>query len=385
MLPRWKKPFISCCLSAVLIAVEPAWAVEKNPGNEVNQKHVRVLTIGNSFTRNANQFLGDLVEAAGHRLSHESLIVGGSSLELHASKARAAEKDRDDPEGHYGKGRSLQHFLQAESWDYVTIQQVSLQSHDLDTYRPHASRLADVIRRYAPQARLLVHQTWAYRRDDPRFTGKSSKPNEPLTQSAMYRGLADAYRTIAGELGARRIPVGDAFYMADSDPKFGYRGDASFDFDAAEHPALPDQTHSLHVGWRWQKRDGRQTLRMDGHHAGVAGQYLGACVWLEALFGESAVGNSFVPAALDSSYARFLQLTAHRAVAAAQDAPRTIHKPATASFNDPQPQSYEFQARASTLDRRTRQYPNIKFVFEVDGKPQDVQHASVDTLSLIHI
>jgi hypothetical protein len=55
---------------------------------------------------------------------------------------------------------------------------------------------------------------------------------------------------------------------------------------------------------------------MDGHHANLAGEYLGACVWLEVLFQQSAVGNAFVPKGLDPAYARFLQETAHRAVAA---------------------------------------------------------------------
>jgi hypothetical protein len=37
------------------------------------------------------------------------------------------------------------------------------------------------------------------------------------------------------------------------------------------------------------------------------------------------------------------------------------------------------KARASELDARARPHPEIDFVFEKDGKPQDVQHASVDT------
>ena len=52
------------------------------------------------------------------------------------------------------------------------------------------------------------------------------------------------------------------------------------------------------------------------HHANLAGEYLGACVWYEILFGESAVGNSYVPKGLDTEYARFLQETAHKAVQA---------------------------------------------------------------------
>ncbi|MDQ3622834.1 MAG: hypothetical protein M3463_10140 [Verrucomicrobiota bacterium] len=167
-----------------------------------------------------------------------------------------------------------------------------------------------------------MHQTWAYRRDDPRFTRPSGKLGEPVTQEAMYRGLTAAYRTVAEELGARVIPAGDAFFLADSDSQWGYRPDTRFGFKAAQPPALPDQTHSLHTGWRWLKqKDGAMRLGMDGHHANTAGEYLGACVWYEVLFGTSAVGNSFTPPGLDPAFARFLQETAHRAIVASAKPP----------------------------------------------------------------
>lgn len=49
------------------------------------------------------------------------------------------------------------------------------------------------------------------------------------------------------------------------------------------------------------------------------------------------------------------------------------------TFADPSPQRYAFTARASELDPRARPHPEIDFVFENDGKPADMQHASVDT------
>lgn len=278
-------------------------------------KTVRLLTVGNSFSRNATRFLPDLATAGGHTLIHRPIVVGGASLQLHAEKAQQHERDARDAAGLYANGRSLQQELAAEPWDFVTIQQASIKSHDLGTYRPYAGQLAELIRKYAPGAQLLVHETWAYRCDDPRFAVASPKPGEPATHEAMYQGLAHAYRTIATELGARRIPVGDAFDQADHDPQWSYQPDAKFAFGNAQPPALPDQTHSLHVGWRWtQPQDGPPKLSMDGHHANTAGEYLGACVFYEVLFGESAVGNGYVPPGLDPTYARFLQETAHRAM-----------------------------------------------------------------------
>jgi hypothetical protein len=49
------------------------------------------------------------------------------------------------------------------------------------------------------------------------------------------------------------------------------------------------------------------------------------------------------------------------------------------AFNDPAPKRYELTGRASLIDPRAKPHPEIEFVFEKDGKPQDTQHASVDT------
>lgn len=275
-------------------------------------KTVRILTIGNSFSRNATNHLDDLALAGGHTLIHTSLVIGGASFQVHADKAKTQGKARL-----YTNGRDLIGNLTAERWDYVTIQQASIKSHDFATYHPHAGFLRDLIVKHAPQAKLLIHQTWAYRVDDPRFAVKAPKPGEPRTQEEMYRGLAAAYDGLAAEFGAKIIPVGDAMFAADTDAKWGFKpGPKLFDPRSTQKPALPDQTHSLHVGWRWTTKNGRTTLGMDGHHANLAGEYLGACVWYEVLFGESAVGNSCVPKGIDAAYAHFLQETAHQAVKA---------------------------------------------------------------------
>ncbi len=374
-------------LPSILFMVACAWVWVSQPaqavppdGNSLEKpKHVRILTVGNSFTQNATRYLNDITEAAGHLLTHKRLSVGGSSLERHAGMALAFEKDRTDHAAEYSGGESLQEALQADTWDFVTIQQLSIKSHDVETYRPYARQLADIVHRYAPQAKLLVHQTWPYRVDDPRFDGTPASVNEPATQQAMYEGLSEAYRTITTELSASRIPVGDAFWIADNDQAFGYRVDTGFDTLNATHPHLPNQTHSLHVGYRWVDRDGKQELRMDGHHANLAGEYLGGCVWFECLFGESPVGNTFVPEKLDSEYAAFLQGVAHQAAQQGGDVSHGMVPDAEHDFDDPNPQRYTLQVRASEIDPRTKEYAEIGFVFGSDEKPADLEYASVDT------
>jgi Domain of unknown function (DUF4886) len=279
-------------------------------------KTVRLFTVGNSFSANATRYLGDVAKAAGDTLILRTANVGGSSMELHWSKVQAFEKDPADKLGLYTGGKSLKDLLAGDRWDFVTFQQASIKSHDVATYRPFAKQLSDYIRQHAPGATLLLHETWEYRVDDPRFSAKEPKLGEPTTQDAMYAGLSAAYATIAKELGVRRIPVGDAFHIANRDPQWGFRPSATpFDSKKAKPGELPDQTHSLHVGWSWKKaKDGTIKLSMDGHHANMAGEYLGACVWYEVLFEKCVVDNPFVPAGLDAGYARFLRATAHTAV-----------------------------------------------------------------------
>jgi hypothetical protein len=272
-------------------------------------KTVRVLSIGNSFSRNATQHLQGIVDASSHQLIHTDLVIGGASFEVHHVKSQQPDKARL-----YNDGKDLVTHLQSQPWDIVTIQQASIKSHDYGTFQPHANALADLVRQHAPQARLHIHQTWPYRADDPRFTKPSSKPGEPQTQTEMYHGLTAAYNRLAAELNATVIPVGDAFFLADSHPEWGFRPDLDWDRAVMRAPNLPAQTNSLHVGWRWTTKDGKQSLGMDGHHANLAGQFLGACVWFEMLFNESTLNNSFVPKGLDPAHATFLRSIAHQAV-----------------------------------------------------------------------
>ena len=277
-------------------------------------KTVRLLTVGNSFSHNATHYLGDIAKAAGNQLVLREVNIGGSSFEVHWTKVQQIESDPNDPRGLYASNKSLKQELEAGTWDFITIQQASIKSHDLSTYQPFAGKLKDHIKKYAPNAEILMHETWEYRVDDSRFSVKTPKSGEPSKQEDMYKMLASAYRATAKELGLRLIPVGDAFDVANHDPKWGYHRDTKFDVKKAKPGELPDQTHSLNKGWEWTTKNGKPTLAMDGHHANAAGEYLGACVFYEVLFGQSVIGNKFVPKGVDADFAAFLQETAHKAV-----------------------------------------------------------------------
>lgn len=277
-------------------------------------KTVRLLTVGNSFSENATTYLPELVKAGGNTLIMGHADLAGCSLERHITHAKAAAADPNDEAGRpYSvpvdgalKQCSLRDILMQEKWDVVTIQQYSWISHDPSTYRPFARELRDYISTYAPQAKVVIHETWAYRRDDPRFTSGE------MTQEKMYKDLSRAYRDIAAELGLPLIPVGDAFYAADTSGPWGYRP-VAFDSRDMHYPNLPDQTHSLHVGWYWTKNEsGANVMEMDGHHANANGCYLAGCVWYEFLFGQNVENNSYIPAEITPADAKLLRHIAHK-------------------------------------------------------------------------
>ncbi|WP_437193430.1 DUF4886 domain-containing protein [Planctomicrobium sp. SH527] len=280
-----------------------------------DSKTVRLLTIGNSFSRNATKYLDKLATADGHTLIHRPIIVGGASMELHATKALQHQANPEAPEGEYADRSSLQQRLQEDQWDVVTIQQASRLSWDENTYRPYAFQLRDFVKANAPQARLMVHQTWAYRVDDPWFVSPAKGSSNPVTEEEMHQKLRAAYFKIAAELDAGVIPVGNAFHLATQDKKWSYRQDKNFNFADAKFPNLPDQPNSIHTGWRWTTQKDVKALAIDGHHANAAGEYLGSCVFYEVLFGEDVRKNTFVPETLDPQFAAFLRETAHLSVA----------------------------------------------------------------------
>jgi hypothetical protein len=261
-------------------------------------KHVRLLAIGNSFSGNATHYLPSIVTAAGDRLTLRTISIGGCPLSKHWANAEAFQQ------GSTNKDARAWSVLTAEDWDFITIQQASMYSFKPETYHPFANKLHAYIRQQRPRAEILVHETWAYRADDPLF-------KDGFTQQDMHAKLRAAYQAIARELGCRLLPVGDAFENARRDSSWGgIFPDPRFDPKNAKPPALPDQTRSLNVGYFWSG----DTLQYDGHHASTAGEYLAGAVWYEFMFGRSVVGNPFVPPGMTATNIATLQRIAHETV-----------------------------------------------------------------------
>ena len=308
---------------AVLAVSIPSTTSAQAPAVPSAPREIKVLGIGNSFTVNAFAFLTPMgTRSEKCRLTLGGAIIGGCSMEKHMRLAKLHEADPDNPEGkpyslmatgENGKKTrtqvGLREYLTSNRWDIVTIQQVSAQSPNIESFRPYARELCDYIKKYAPQAEVVMHQTWAYRVDGDFDKVFPDKPG--YGQKEMYRDLDAAYHTIAKELGIRVIPVGAAFQLAREVRPFV--PDRDIDLSTFTPPSLPNQKNSLCVGYSWSNTEPKQ-LRCDSHHAGVQGEYLAAAVWFEFLTGSNPYAEGIRVEKIAEEDAKFLSGIAHQVV-----------------------------------------------------------------------
>jgi hypothetical protein len=249
---------------------------------------VKLLTIGNSFARDALQYLPDFARAGGKIVQVFSANPSGYTLKAHASSVDAFENDPADPRGRPYKNHahpktgemkdfSLKEALEADDWDYVTIQQLSGLSFKPESYEPHAGRLIAYIREHSPGSEILIHQTWAWREDAPEY-------RDGFTIEEMHAGTVAAYGQLAERYRLRVIPVGEAFHAARQSPLWKFQfPDPDYDYERPPAGKLPTQPGSLSRGWFQNKSGG---LVLDPKHSNNAGKYLAGAVFYEVLFNE---------------------------------------------------------------------------------------------------
>lgn len=331
MKPSASLPFRSSrLLSAVILAVALVL-----PLHAAERAALKVLAIGNSFSQDAMAFLPALAKAGGKEIVATNALIGGCSFERHVKHLRQAEAG--NPEGKAYKGIpdpvtgekrdvSVVDLLTAQPWDVVTIQQWSQLSFKPETFQPFADELIAAIRKYAPTAEIVVHETWAYREDHDWF-----KKGDGFTAAKMYSGVRDTYRAFADGKGYRMIPVGDALDLARQTPRWTYATDKNFDFKNPPAGQLPDQRTSLNVGWQWKKnKDDSKSLSLDAIHCNTAGRYLGAAVWYQFLFNTSDIPVGFIPKGLTAEDTADLRTHALAAVKAERARKASLAVPAAA-------------------------------------------------------
>lgn len=252
-------------------------------GVYAQQKTVRILAIGNSFSQDAvEQYLHELAEAEGISTIIGNMFIGGCSLERHVKNARdnapayAYRKIGTDGKKREKGKMSLEAVLADEDWDYVSLQQASPFSGMYETYEASLPELIEYVKARLPKkTKLMLHQTWAYA-----STSKHSGfKNYNCNQLTMYQAIANAVKKAAKANKIKIvIPSGTAIQNA----RTSFIGDH---------------------------------LNRDGYHLDVKiGRYTAACTWFERIFKHNVVGNPYAPGGLDEVRKAVAQKAAHAAV-----------------------------------------------------------------------
>jgi len=173
---------------------------------------MKILSIGNSFSTDAQRYLHRLAKREGEAIKTVNLYIGGCTLRQHYlnmldDRAAYSFEFNGEPTGLLV---SIRHALVSDDWDYVTLQQASRLSGDWDSYQPYLKEVADYVRKYCPKAQLLVHQTWAYEAESEKLRSIGYD-----TPEKMMIDIRNAYHNAAKAIRAEGIiPSGEAMLSA---------------------------------------------------------------------------------------------------------------------------------------------------------------------------
>ncbi len=171
---------------------------------------MNILSIGNSFSQDAQRYLHSIAKADGVELNTFNLFIGGCSLSRHYRNMLSEQEVYTLEMNGESTGFkvSLKEALLNRDWDIITIQQVSNESPYYDTYQPYLNSLADYIKTCVPKAVIAVHQTWAYEQDSYRLNTELGYSNH----TDMFNDIKKSYNKAADEINADFIiPSGEVF------------------------------------------------------------------------------------------------------------------------------------------------------------------------------
>ena len=217
---------------------------------------MKILSIGNSFSDDAQRYLHAIAASEGVEIETLNVCIGGCSLETHAAHVKDGAKAylfHYNGDVNSSELVTLDEGLSMREWDVVTLQQVSTESFEKESFYPYIHEVADYVRKKLPDAKIYIHQTWAYEHGSPR----SFEVTDGRGAEYMLDGIRQSYRRAKEEIGAEGvIPSGELMELL-----------------------------------RLAKADG---IYRDTFHAGYGlGRYAIGLLWFKLFTGRSVLNNSF--------------------------------------------------------------------------------------------
>ncbi len=181
---------------------------------------LKILTIGNSFSDDAMEWVYDIAQSAGVKVYLGNLFYGGCSLFEHynfAQNAKANYEYRVNENGEWitEEQTVMDTALKAQDWDYISFQQASGDSGKGESYNDQKqldNLLKFVRERVGDKPKFVWHMTWAYQTGSDHDAFRKYFKN----QQTMYEGIVSA---VQSEITTREefsviIPSGTAIQNA---------------------------------------------------------------------------------------------------------------------------------------------------------------------------
>ena len=225
---------------------------------------MKILSIGNSFSEDAHVYLHALAMQRGIDLQTANAAIGGCSLQMHYDNiVNGSAKYLHNINGgeEWEKDlASLEQILKSDTFDAVTLQQVSGYSGEYESYQPYLDNIISYVRKHQSSARLYLHRTWAYEIDSQH----GDFPRYGSNQEQMLQAIRKATKQISEETGTTLILTGDVIQEL-------REGVARFDY-----------------------KNGGESLCRDGFHLSPYGRYAAALTWLATLTEKPATPMGFM-------------------------------------------------------------------------------------------
>ena len=307
------------CLALALTLICSFFGCGKNPDDETSKEteatlpmnimqksdpakddSLNVLMIGNSFCYYYVEELYGMLTAAGYEnVNICNVYYSGCELEQHwtwrqTGKANYEYFTTNENGRVKTKDVSLEYCLQQQNWDVISLQESSRGVRESGGPEQHMLKsnvyLTDLwgyIKEQFPLSRYLWHQSWTYQIGYDRNGYQMKDINQQWTETVSTKEYA---LRVCDAFGLERVNTGEAWHIV---RQGGYDNLCA----------------------RLSINDGEGDYYHDGDIGG--GQYLNACVWFEAITGQSCVGNTYRPEyRLDNQLISTLQQAAHQAIEA---------------------------------------------------------------------
>ncbi len=182
---------------------------------------MNILSIGNSFSTDAQRYLHLIAESAGEDIFAANLFIGGCPLVLHWENFITDSYDYDyEINGEFIKKISIKEALNEKKWDVITFQQASGDSGFYESFEPYIYDLIKVVKEAQPGAKLYLHKTWSYENgsEHPDFVKYGNDERK------MFDKISEAYKKAREKTGLPVIPSGDLIqYLRENTNEFNMK------------------------------------------------------------------------------------------------------------------------------------------------------------------